>query len=755
MGMPTAAVPREISDGTDPFTIEDLHNIVRYANLPDKDSLDDELQCWATSSDLEMAIMEPGNDALLYEFMNKGGLYSKGALNLFFYRKPDKQLQHGIDRGHLFHLAGSIRRLFEQPVDDSYDALVGIEYGDDVNPINGSITCQRHYEQVSFDDILHKTLSNLSGVIENVRFTGVVEARTDVKYSNMDATLARPPGLCIPVVLGVFAGSGRDEQWEPLGDRATRMLHQCSEARSLTAARNVIAMLNKPKLINEFKAAPKSFPRLRLQDLTKNVDKLKSSLRNQVQEVDKIAAVCSLFETALSMFADDDLDKYCATHFLIRGINRHVMEHFVSLAHKTLDEHGRLILSNCRPTLQNVLPFAVAETLTKCVDGMLPSGRWRFISSKCLGADRLCMQLVPVDGFDEVEMIKFKRTSIRPLMSNLGFVVMDGTREVALSTLGPKQALPALNVVWGSRLTADQSKIRDLARKMCFKTAVAPFPLSPSVTPDFANGAIIFVNPAITRDLPEMVTECEQRGIRIGVGVMFCNKSLTELVMRVIDTKRIMGAKGDVQKTTCKHTAFSKVESRVVLELPTNPSLSTRRLVADSIRSQAAPNFVSDPGPAPGTSELGSLQSRPTRTTGDLPRDSIIEQGDTGFGSLVSTALDRPNECDVQHRQPLRGHVHGGRFYNKREARVNAQLPTQHEEWHAPHAQSSWQGIAHGSGSSSANNAASSSQSQGSHWNHSSKGKGGGRRGRASSSNSWWTSQSWRGEADKTIFRNS
>jgi len=91
---------------------------------------------------------------------------------------------------------------------DDCAALVGIEYGDELNPINGSITSQRHYEQVSFEEIIAGRLSNLSGKVENVRFTGVVKA----------VTMA---GLRIPIQLGVFSRSSSDDaNSEPLGDQS-------------------------------------------------------------------------------------------------------------------------------------------------------------------------------------------------------------------------------------------------------------------------------------------------------------------------------------------------------------------------------------------------------------------------------------------------------------------------------------------------------------------------------------------------------
>mmetsp|Transcript_41707 Transcript_41707/g.73258 ORF Transcript_41707/g.73258 Transcript_41707/m.73258 type:complete len:743 (+) Transcript_41707:44-2272(+) len=639
---PILPIPKEVVASQEELSTEDIHHIAHFADLPGEENWERELLQWASNPDLEMAIKKPGDDSPNYEFIRKGNFYNKSAVPLLFYRKADSRIADDIDRAHLCHLAGCIRHLFEPPMDDCA-ALVGIEYGDELNPINGSITSQRHYEQVSFEEIIAGRLSNLSGKVENVRFTGVVKA----------VTMA---GLRIPIQLGVFSRSSSDDaNSEPLGDRATRMLHQCSESRNLTAARNLLSMLNKTKLIDEFKDSRSSFPRIKnVQELAKKIDGIKSVIRREIPKFDKLAALCSLLETAISTKMDEDLDAYCQRHFLLCGMNRNVVTQFVALAHHCMDEHGKSIFQCCRSSLQDVLPLKVAATILNCIDGMLPSKRFRYISSVGLGERRLGIELVEVNGSEVIELVKFKRTSIRPLLSNIGLVAVVDDREVEITTLSPDIYLSSIELSWSRYLTHEQKSLQSIASQMCFKTTTSPFP-SPSISPDFAKGALVFVNPAITRDLPEMVAECERRGHRVGFGVMFCSKSMTDLVMKVLDPKRAIGENGDFLKT--KSTAFTKVDSKVVLELPPNPSLSTRKLMLEETKKQTAPNFLSEPGV--GASQLGlevcSLDTRLTRTTGDLPNQM---------------SEHRPNACDRPHRQPLRGHIRGDTFVDKREKAV-------------------------------------------------------------------------------------
>lgn len=294
----------------------------------------------------------------------------------------------------------------------------------------------------------------------------------------------------------------------------------------------------------------------------------------------------------------------------------------------------------------------------------------------CLG-----IQLVAADGSEEIELVQFKRTSLRALLGSLGFVLKngdDGERE--LQSLDKNVSLTSLgNIGWSSSLTPGQQKLYELACDMCFKTSYPPFPSAPSISPDFAKGALIFVSPPYTRDLPSMVAECEQRGHRIGIGTMLCSKSLNKLVMTVLDTKRICGANGETILTTSRHTAFSKVESRVVLELPSTPSLSSRKAEVEELKQSTAPNHLSDNGRNAFLSgfDVESLETRPTRSTGDMPRD-------TGA---------RSSKCDRPHRQKLRGHLSGGNFYEKRDMAFSTNASSKDREdpsrasWH-----SSWDG---------------------------------------------------------------
>merc|ERR1719235_3121697 len=116
-------------------------------------------------------------------------------------------------------------------------------------------------------------------------------------------------------------------------------------------------------------------------------------------------------------------------------MNRNVMEQFIAHAHKTMDEHGRAILYECSAGLLDILPVKVAETVKKCITGLCVDEKWKWISARGLGPDRVGIQLVSTARKDKIELLKFKRVSVRALLSNLGFVVMDGGTEVELSSL--------------------------------------------------------------------------------------------------------------------------------------------------------------------------------------------------------------------------------------------------------------------------------------------------------------------------------
>lgn len=651
-------IPKEVLLGQEELSTDDLDNIVHCAVLPDEEWWDQELDWWANSDAVESAIRKPGEQMPLYQFIRRGNVYSKSAMPLHFHRNVDSPEDSGIDRGHLCHLAGCIQRLFEPPLDD-YESLVGIEYGEELNPIDGSMS-SRQYCQVSFDEIISGRLRNLAGKVENVRFTGVVKSE-------------RFEGLLIPVQIGLFSASGRDEHWEPLGDRATRMLHQCSQSHYMTAARNLNSMLNKPKLINEFNADRKSFPNIKtVHQLSKKVDATKAAIRPELARYGKLALLCSMLESAISARMHDELDTYCESHFRVRGMSRDVVEKFIVLAHRCMNDHGQIILASARYTLQEILPFKVSTVIMRCIDGMLPSERWKYVSSVGSHAWRPGIKLVEVTGPEEIEpeeieLVNFKRTSIRPLLKNIGLVVVDEDCEMDITAAKYSDAhLSSLNISWSRHLTQDQSSIRSIASQMNFATTTRPFPF-PSLSPEFAKGALVFVNAAVTRDLEEMIRECEQRGHRIGFGMMFCSKAMTDLVMKVLDPKRAMQDSGDFIRT--KSTAYTKVDSKVVIELPQRLSFSSRKFMSEEARKQTAPNFLSDPGlgASHAPSDLCSLDTRPTRTTGDLP---------------LRPTENRPNECDRPHRQPLKGHIRGDTFFsNSSKVRLDTTGKKETKDW--------------------------------------------------------------------------
>lgn len=317
------------------------------------------------------------------------------------------------------------------------------------------------------------------------------------------------------------------------------------------------------------------------------------------------------------------------------------------------------------PSLQEVLPTPVAMQLLEAFDNSCiysctgeatnmaedSDSSWIFVAQSqetSWGSD----DFKPLDGDEEVLLIQLKHCQITPLLLNIGFKLSTPTYT------------PSIITSWGDHLSAHQQSLKQLAVKMCFKSFAPkeviegtmslkdmqfqgaplqeyldhrntiPFPCS-SISPIYASGALVFVNPAITRDLPDMMEQV-RRSHRVGMGTLIVSKSLQSMVMNVLNPGNMTI---DGSFTQPNRAAF--VKSRTVIDLPDAPGGSFRcqgRVSAEDRAGDGAAAASHQPLPL----DSQSIETRMTRTTGDLP---------------LEMSESRPNECDWRHRPPLHGHL--------------------------------------------------------------------------------------------------
>lgn len=193
------------------------------------------------------------------------------------------------------------------------------------------------------------------------------------------------------------------------------------------------------------------------------------------------------------------------------------------------------------------------------------------------------------------------------------------------------------------------------------KTGCLQLP-APSISPIFASGALVFLTPAVTRDLPEMVTQCRRRGFRVGFGTIIVSKHLERFVASVLRITEAMHHTG----------SFIKIKSRATVESPhpCAPAGCFRYQGLTSSRGLAratAPRYFEEPRPFTG-GDTDSMETRQTRSTGDL---------------TTHPSPNRLSACDRRYRQPLRGNVRAhGFFRHRRELVLPNRLNT--------HSTSSW-----------------------------------------------------------------
>eukprot|EP00933_Yihiella_yeosuensis_P073236 TRINITY_DN81859_c0_g1_i1.p1 TRINITY_DN81859_c0_g1~~TRINITY_DN81859_c0_g1_i1.p1 ORF type:complete len:345 (-),score=40.80 TRINITY_DN81859_c0_g1_i1:338-1318(-) len=232
-------------------------------------------------------------------------------------------------------------------------------------------------------------------------------------------------------------------------------------------------------------------------------------------------------------------------------------------------------------------------------------------------------------------------------------------------------------------MTAGQKMLYNLAMKMCFKPCVPAGVLEDLLNPESANSlddviafgrplpevleehrsmafpapcfspmsvssALVFLSPAIVGDLGIIVGECHKRNIRVGAGTLILSEHLEGLVMKVLNPTGHRQVIREGVYVQAKRAAFEK--SRVPLEF--EDALSSRLIAAAcAARAPEPRKQKSVHAYAPETSwravDTNSLSTRPTRSTGDLPKQ-------------LSTS--RPSDCDRPHRQKLHGRIRSGKF---------------------------------------------------------------------------------------------
>eukprot|EP00930_Biecheleria_cincta_P022604 TRINITY_DN16499_c0_g1_i1.p1 TRINITY_DN16499_c0_g1~~TRINITY_DN16499_c0_g1_i1.p1 ORF type:complete len:703 (-),score=92.66 TRINITY_DN16499_c0_g1_i1:191-2143(-) len=555
-----------------------------------------------------------------------------------------------LDRALLMSLASAARHVLEPA-----QATVSITYAEELNPISSEIMIPRQRETTPLQDLFDRRFQDFQGSMQCVTFGGFSTTKTRSKKT-AKKHVGWPTGLVIGTWITISSHSSSKR--EPGLDRLRRIEKMCEEGNLIYAARNIKQLIRG--------RSGQSY-------------ELRKMLSEEIDALARWESMFWLLHSAKQVIPDEDLPDYCFKHFGFTGMDCASVDNLISACRGRLSEGGKAILLKIRSHLElrsqchtpdSIRSFEgifneervklLSDAIDRCtadqVVGMPkdPNSSWQFEpNSTEMSWSSPAFQ--SLDGDEDVLLIQLKHCKLTNLLRNIGL-------ECDTPSYGPGTV-----IFWSSRLSPAQEKLKDLARKMCFKSYVPnsviegscllqdaqfqgafvldylhqhkslPFP-SPSISPVYASGAIVFVNPAIARDVPDLVKCAISSGRPVGVGTLILSKSLQSLVMDVLNPGPITIDGAIVQ---AKNAAF--VKARTVIDMPRSPAgffryqgiLSARSIGCGGVaRASEQPNS--------GEGDGDSLGSRRTRTTGDLP---------------VGNSEWRPSECDWPHRQTLPGQL--------------------------------------------------------------------------------------------------
>jgi len=311
---------------------------------------------------------------------------------------------------------------------------------------------------------------------------------------------------------------------------------------------------------------------------------------------------------------------------------------------------------------RNVLPYERSEKVCASIDSFLKQGQAEdeffesrdtdpITSSTALQFTSWDMERTSLceskfacpEGVEQLRWYELKKACISDILHNAGYTFKNASG-VVMSKYTTDTTLE-----WKDHqfLSEDQVALKHLAALMC---------LNIQKTCILQNGVIVFVSPAGSKDVPEILKQIEEQGTnRIGLGTMLVSTHLKDLVWAVLNP-RYCTNKGILAPYPPKNAVFPKKKDGTTTILPAAPGGEFHEQGLESSQKAQFRDPDSHSAPTPRVhldvySHTDSLETRRTRTTGDLPNQ---------------TSSNRPNVCDRPHRQILKGTLHGDRFARHR-----------------------------------------------------------------------------------------
>eukprot|EP00931_Biecheleriopsis_adriatica_P007476 TRINITY_DN108758_c0_g1_i1.p1 TRINITY_DN108758_c0_g1~~TRINITY_DN108758_c0_g1_i1.p1 ORF type:complete len:739 (-),score=43.07 TRINITY_DN108758_c0_g1_i1:68-2185(-) len=553
-------------------------------------------------------------------------------------------------------------------------------------------------------------VSGCKRVLVSIKNLGeeVLESKIDlfcVESISFHGTIKTSSGLHTPCVVHLSCWECSLSE-EIIEDRFVRMQSYIKEGAYMSVLRNLISLVRPYGLVRIFKQNRSRFSTKHFQDQSQLLQQAKSTrdfLVGCINKHGRLESFERLLASTLDVVPEQELNTYCKKHFGITDLTRGELEDLQKRCFERLSKIGKKIVHESSASAMRVMPTYVKklwrELLQSVPEPKMVELTWTttHVASTAVFKEGFDSP----DGDETVFLVELKHCRITDLLKNLGFDLFSSTPEGEM--IKADKYVRGTQIKWksDSDLTEAQLELKEVARQMGLKSCDSSNPESqtsgalpiphPSVSPAYMDGAIAFLTPLIARDLFDMVGYLRQEGYQVKTGHLIVSKNLLPRVMSVVNPRReeeaysATATRRDAGLERANNAGFER--RRTVVEMVGSPGncfryqgIKAARMLATSARQSS-----SLPGASTTNSlDARSMETRPTKTTGDLPQREF-----PGLGSL----------CDKQSRPPLRGHVrHDGLHlsYSSMLRRVSAQESTRqnhhtlsgmHRSSTAPHAQ--------------------------------------------------------------------
>eukprot|EP00746_Dinoflagellata_sp_MGD_P122980 gnl/MRDRNA2_/MRDRNA2_57724_c0_seq1.p1 gnl/MRDRNA2_/MRDRNA2_57724_c0~~gnl/MRDRNA2_/MRDRNA2_57724_c0_seq1.p1 ORF type:complete len:753 (+),score=130.59 gnl/MRDRNA2_/MRDRNA2_57724_c0_seq1:76-2334(+) len=666
---------------------ENMEKLLGRFRQPDMDFLKRETLNLANREELQKAL-KLDSDKAKFEFVRKGGMWNQSHVTdiIVLFRCTERCLG-SLDKRLMCSLAGVMKNVLE------ITALkVKIRYAQET--LDGALLGSRKEVEFSYQDIYDNKLQDLSGQVEALSFFGYIKIRL-TGCGDPDGSDASPD----LVLKTVFTFLASEDDKEDVNDRFGRMKNYCMEGEFMSVARNLRSLLNPKRLLDHFRSCPQDFPDIinaanARSELHSRAKKLRDQLHEAIEACGHLDSVRHLLQAAQALIADQDLPDYCASHFGLHGMTSERIASVIDFCNQKIQKQGKGIIQYFAAQCKQVIPASELPGLLECFVDSFGVGQWQLRLNSFPAKSRLTAW-DSAEGDETVLVVQLKHVNRGAILRNIGYEFSGQIRHET-------------RITWQNddSLSEDQRTLKEIAWKMCLRSLVPPgvvegemqlsdvtlkpedlvehcflkrkgvpreewsaaMPLpticqklgclqlpQPSLSPLYGEGILVCMTPYVTRDLPEMITECIRRGIRVGCGTLICSQHLYGLFMSVLNPTQEVEILGQIAKPG-KPTAFE--ESQLVLDHPRNPAGHFRH--QGKLQAKAKTNIGLR------LAESTSIETRPTYSTGDVPKVS---------------SSNRPSACDRPHRQSLKGSLRADGMHFRPKNRASADNADLKSQW--------------------------------------------------------------------------